>query len=269
MARVKDLTGQKFNKLQVIKRVDNSKHNKARYLCKCDCGNETIVDASYLRNGRIKSCGCFKDTREVRKVNIGDTFGQLTVIKKYGKDKHGNILFLCKCTCGNETVATANNLRKGHTKSCGCLRQKSRHQSTFIHGMRGTRLYNIWKGMKQRCNDKNCRAYKWYGARGVKVCDEWDKEFTIFYKWAINNGYSSKLTIDRINVDGNYEPLNCRWVNTLIQNRNKRDNHYIEINGEVNILAEWCRLYNIHNSTFYRRIKMGYSEEEAIIGRRK
>ena len=113
------------------------------------------------------------------------------------------------------------------------------------HGLRNTRLYNIWKCMKERCYYKKHEYYEYYGGRGIIICEEWKENFVAFYNWAINNGYKSSLTIDRINNDGNYEPSNCRWVDKIEQSNNKRSNVMIEYQGKVQSLADWCRELNL------------------------
>lgn len=154
----------------------------------------------------------------------GKTFGHLTVLSPASRPKttkENGQFWLCRCTCGKEKVVHGHSLRRGQTKSCGCLQK----EKATKHGMKGTRLYTIYLSIKQRCYYTKHIHYKDYGGRGIKMCDEWlDKEngFTNFYKWAIANGYSDDLSIDRINVDGNYEPNNCRWANMFTQAWNRR-----------------------------------------------
>lgn len=121
-----------------------------------------------------------------------------------------------------------------------------------IHGMKKTRIYKSWERIKRRCN--NPKTYKNYGGRGIKVCDEWSKDFMAFYEWAMANGYRDDLTIDRIDVNGNYEPNNCRWVTMKEQENNRRNNHHITYNGETHTIAEWGDILNIPYKVLLQRI---------------
>jgi hypothetical protein len=125
-----------------------------------------------------------------------------------------------KCYCGKEFRAMAQSIKSGNTISCGCYHIEQASQQLTSHGMSGTRLYKIYRGMKDRVLNIKCSAFEHYGGRGIKICSEWEGEFVKFYDWAIANGYDDDLTIDRINNDGNYEPSNCRWVSMTVQNRN-------------------------------------------------
>lgn len=176
--------------------------------------------------------------------------------------QNGNCLeraWLCQCDCGNETTAKERYLKDGHKRSCGCLR--GIHMIT--HGGTKTRLFKIWQSMHERCESKSHIHYKNYGGRGISVCDEW-KDFITFREWALNNGYSDILSIDRIDVNGNYNPLNCRWVTMKEQHNNKRTNHKIEYNGEVHTIAQWSEITGIGKTTIKERINVGWSAEDVL-----
>ena len=126
------------------------------------------------------------------------------------------------------------------------------------------RIYSIWHNMKNRCYYKKCEKYKYYGGRGITVCDEWKNNFKKFHDWAINNGYKDNLSIDRIDCSLNYCPENCRWVDMEMQNNNTSKNHYIYYNGETKTASEWAKKFNIHRCVFNNRIRRGWSFEEAI-----
>lgn len=161
-------------------------------------------------------------------------FGRLEAICPTEKRKSGNVVWLCRCDCGNLIEIMSPSLILERTKSCGCLRkEKSKKRITklnFIHGDAITgkkaRLYNIWNHMKKRCLDLNAYEYKYYGERGISVCEEWIKNYQAFKFWALLNGYADNLTIDRIDNDGNYEPLNCQWI-TRSEN-SKKPKHKIK-----------------------------------------
>ena len=125
------------------------------------------------------------------------------------------------------------------------------------------RLYSIWHNMKTRCCNPNNYHFKYYGGRGICICDEWKNSFQTFYEWAINNGYSDKLTIDRIDNDGNYEPSNCRWVDMYCQNNHTRKNHYIEYKGITKTASEWAKIYGLSRQLLSMRIRRGWSFERA------
>lgn len=149
----------------------------------------------------------------------GKQFGRLTVIKECGRDNRGGKLWLCRCNCGNkeDIIVKSYNLTHNHTRSCGCLVL----ERITKHNMYKTRLYSIWQDMKQRCYYKKSKYYKYYGGKGIIICEEWLDDFSKFAEWSYKNGYRDDLTIDRIDSKGNYEPNNCRWVTNTIQSLNK------------------------------------------------
>ena len=159
------------------------------------------------------------------KLNIkkGDRFNKLIVLKDLGL-KNKNRIFLLKCDCGNEKIITLTSIRSGKTKSCGCIHKEQLIKRNTKHGKSNTRLYSIYRGMKNRCYNKKTPDYKFYGKKGIIICKEWLKNFNTFYNWAIKNGYKDNLTIDRINYNDNYKPNNCRWVSQKEQVKNMERN---------------------------------------------
>lgn len=196
----------------------------------------------------------------------GKRFGKLTVIKKHNQDKWGGWNWLCMCDCGNETVVSGVHLRGMKTKSCGCSRKESKN---FSHKMTGSRIYSIWQAMKSRCYYEKSKAFKHYGGRGIKVCDEWKNSFIRFYEWSMKNGYDEnaergQCTIDRIDVNGNYEPNNCRWATIKQQANNTRRNHFIEYNGKTQTVSEWANELGVEPDSIFNRLQKGFTEEEAL-----
>lgn len=294
MSALNDLTGQKFGRLTVIRREGSSRSGKATWLCRCECGNTTVVIGSCLINGNTSSCGCYQ--REVASIAnyidlTGQKFGRLTVKKKQKSDENNNVIWECECDCGNLCTVSTSSLRNGSKRSCGCLAievskarevditgmkfgrwtalyrvedvnsvnpmwvcrcecgtQKEIDKSSLIDGRSKScgclrqeivkdlhtkhdgcndRLYGVWKDMKSRCYNKNIRSYKDYGGRGIKICESWKNDYAEFKKWAYENGYDENAqkgdcTIDRIDVNGDYCPENCRFVDSKLQAQNKR-----------------------------------------------
>ena len=186
----------------------------------------------------------------------GKRFGRLVAIKPVGNDKHGSKQWLCECDCGNTAIVVSSSLTKGNTRSCGCIASEKIAARNYRHGLRRTRLYHIHQGMKQRCGNPSHSSYKDYGAKGVKVCDEW-KNFEKFYAWAMANGYTESMTIDRIDNSHGYSPDNCRWVSAFDQASNKKNNHNVTWNGETHTLAEWSRITGIRSELLRYRLRRG------------
>lgn len=230
-----DLTGNKFGRLTVIERASNSKDGRARWLCECECGNQRIILGKSLKNGHTKSCGCLnKEMTSLAslKDRTGERFGNLTVISRaedyiLRNGKH-RVMWNCVCDCGNITSVDVVSLVGGHTQSCGCKRAAKLQLGNLKHGGCYDRLYKVYHNMKNRCYNTNSDDYKYYGARGIKMCDTWLSSYSAFKDWAYLNGYDDsapkgECTIDRIDVNRGYEPDNCRWVNMTVQSQNRRN----------------------------------------------
>lgn len=259
--KLDDLTGRRFGKLVVIERcIDMPKKNSTVYWkCLCDCGNETIATSAHLRKGTKQSCGCMR-----RNDLTGKRFGRLTVLRKDGKG-HGNQIYLCQCDCGNTVRVYHSNLTRGLTKSCGCLQKEETSKRFTIHGMRNTRLYNTYTNMMSRCNNPKNKRYGSYGGRGIKVCYEWSKGFEQFKQWALSSGYKDSLTIDRIDVNGDYTPENCRWTTIKQQSNNQRKTIWVEIADQKKSLKEWTDFMGWKYGTYSARHRKGkppFSKEE-------
>lgn len=165
----------------------------------------------------------------------GQRFGRLVVVERVGSSLSREATWRCLCDCGNERIICGSSLRRGGSKSCGCLRDEIESAIHSTHRKTKSRLYNVWSHMIQRCYNPSNTAYKRYGGRGVSVCDEWRNDFMIFYEWAMANGYDEnaafhQCTIDRIDNDKGYSPGNCRWVDAKTQNNNKSNNRKVSKN---------------------------------------
>ena len=202
----------------------------------------------------------------------GQKYGRLTVLEKAepirfkgsGKTK---VRWLCQCKCGNKIIATTCALRNGTTKSCGCYateKQRICGSKRKTHGMTGTRLYNIWRSMKKRCNVVTNDAYKYYGGRGIKVCEEWN-DFELFMKWAYSNGYADNLTIERKDVNGNYEPSNCKWIPMSEQSKNRRISlRTYDVDGEEKNIRDIVDGKQLRYSAIENRVRKGWDVETAM-----
>lgn len=187
-------------------------------------------------------------TREMSSL-VGEKFGKLTVVEET-KNNRGEKAWLCKCDCGSNQVVKTWPLKNGKVSSCGCGWKKR-------HGLSTHPLYNKMRNMKKRCYNPNSKDYKDYGARGIKICKEWLDDFNTFYDWAIESGWKDGLTIDRIDVDGDYEPSNCQWQTRAEQNRNQRKTKYVEINGDSKLLGDWAKQYGLAPSAVWSRYNRG------------
>jgi len=189
----------------------------------------------------------------------GQKFGRLTVIKMItDKRLNGYIPCECRCDCGNVIIVQSGHLRSGHTNSCGCYKSDRTIEAHKTIAYDYPRLYRIWCKMKERCNNKKCKGYKDYGGRGIKIYDEWNGSFESFCKWALENGYEDNLSIERIDVNGNYEPSNCTWIPLNQQQRNRRNCFYIEdVDGRNIILEDFANKYDIGRATIRYRYLQG------------
>ena len=203
---------------------------------------------------------------------VGKKFGRLTVIvfRKVKSGENTSWRWDCKCECGNiVTGLKPSSVRSGSTKSCGCLKMEQNSKNLWEkrrkHGKTDTRIYGIWSHMRSRCKNANNKAYKNYGGRGICVCEEWENDFENFYNWAINNGYSENLTIERKDVNKGYSPDNCCWISLSDQAKNKRNIRYVELDGEKIPLKEACDRIGLPYKAIHLRItRYGMDFETAI-----
>ena len=191
-------------------------------------------------------------------------FGRLTAIKEVGRTKSGGSTWLCKCDCGGEKVVSSDSLRHGKTQSCGCIKREQNTEMCTIHGEAHSPIYHLWAGIKNRCYNRNEPKYANYGARGIKVSPEWESNYIAFRDWCLANGYSKGLTIERIDVNGDYSPLNCTFATQKVQQNNRTNNHRITYRGETKTLAQWANYLGMRYGMLEHRINRGWSIEDAF-----
>ena len=275
------VTGSRFGKLIVLRegqRVPNGAKTARGIVVRCECGSdEFVTNINNLRSGRTTSCGCAKraaaakiaadqkgKTREEiqsgRQAGLeGQVFGKLSVVEDRG-NLEGYRAYRCECSCGEETVVAAYRLLddKG-PRSCGCLQR----ETVTRHGMEGTRIYDIWQGMRARCRDPKDLSYERYGARGITVCERWYSDFAVFYA-DMGDPPTQDHTLERKENDGNYEPGNCRWASRKEQANNTRSNVHLTLNGVTHTAAEWSELTGINAATIRGRKRSGWSDERTL-----
>jgi hypothetical protein len=251
--------GEQFNNWTIIEDLGiNPTTHKHQLKCKCSCGNICITTLSNIK--RSKTCGhC-----NVKQIRIGDKFGKWTVISEPFMS-NGKKYYQCQCECGTIKSLNHYKLINGKTTSCGCGR-------IVLHDKTDRRLYDVLHHMKDRCYNPLNKKYKDYGARGITICDEWldsNNGLDAFIKWSYDNGYDKnaqygECTIDRIDVNGNYEPSNCRWANSITQGNNKRNNVLLTYNGETHTITEWSNIIGINRDTIDARYRHGLSIDKIL-----
>ena len=269
--KVSSIIGEKFGELTVIK-FDSYKNNNRYFLCKCDCGGTIIAAESNLLNGNVTHC------RECNtcNINIGQKFDKLTILEKYQANSNRNEeKWFCKCDCGKTTIVKAGNLKSGHTRSCGCIRANN----SITHGESKTKLYNVWSGIKSRCNNPNAQYYDNYGKKeNVYMCKEWSDDYTVFRDWALANGYDpnakydkpgDKPTVERIDFNGPYSPENCKIIPLSQQNDNKATNKRYNYNGEMLLVKEIAKRIDLPVTTINSRLARNWSMDKIIATAKK
>ena len=269
-----DLTGQRFGKLVVERRVEDKicpkGHKRPMWECRCDCGNIKIASGARLRGGKAKSCGCDENVKRNENGQFvkgqlindltGKRYGMLTVL---GLDRIENRCswWTVKCDCGTVKSVRGSTLKV--IRSCGCIKKKQDLINLHItnnHELTYHPVYHIWNAMIQRCENPKFKYYKDYGGRGIKVCEEW-KDIRNFSKWADQSGFPGKnLSIERVDVNGNYCPENCCWIDRKYQARNCRNTIRLVINGTERPLVEWAEIYGIKYELVMGRYQKGYRE---------
>lgn len=268
--RVKDIViGKKYHNLLVLEDLGGLRHCH-RFLVKClKCGKK--FDISPYSIGKTTACASCSQMKTDKDIT-GCRFGKLTVLgydhTKYFRKGHPHTMWRCHCDCGKDIIVDKTALvRNTPQQSCGCGKKTILREKNTTHGMSKSRLYNVWNGMRERCSNPNNSSYEDYGGRGVKVCAEWHV-YENFHKWAMDNGYDpdapyGEKTIDRIDVDGNYEPSNCRWVDSIAQANNRRNKSIIYRGDKISI-ADFCRIMGFSRVTVNRHLKKGIDINHTI-----
>ena len=196
---------------------------------------------------------CLVRRKQILENLTGIRFGRYVVIGNPNKIKN-QYYWECICDCGTIKNVRGGHLKSGKIVSCGCHKNEGVGNRSRTHGLSKTRIYRIYKHMLDRCYSSTCQDFSEYGGRGIKICDKWLKSFVNFYEWSILHGYSPILSIDRIDVNGNYSPENCRWATNIQQANNKRNNHYIEFDGKTMTISQWSKATGISQDAIERRI---------------
>lgn len=259
-----DLTGKRFGKLVVL---EESKSNKLKVVCKCDCGNVKDFFKKNIINGHTKSCGCINI--KYKESIIGKKFGKLTVI---GISKIDMRKVICQCDCGNvKEFFKSNLLKENGTDNCGCETINKLSKINTTHGGSKTKLYKVYNAMKGRCYRLNDKGYDNYGGKGIKICDEWlgDHGFENFRDWANSNGYieasRGEYTIERKDFTKDYCPENCTFKPSNLQAINRSNNKFIIFDGSYHTISEVSRAIGINQGTLSSRLRKGIPIEQAII----
>ena len=270
-----EIISQKFGRLTPIKEAElhiQPNGNKVRrFICKCDCGTIKSIYLNFLKSGHTRSCGCIsKETIPNNKIQldkiIGVKINKLTPIKEIESKriKCGDKvrIFLCLCDCGNTTELSLSSIKSGKTKSCGCYRYDNSYKT---HGMIKTSEYKSWGSLKDRCTNPNNKSYKDYGGRGIKVCDRWLESFENFIE-DMGLKPTSKHSIDRKDVNGNYTKENCKWATKIEQMNNTRRNVFYDFNGVQNTLSTIAKTYSVsYHKLWNNVVKQKMSIDDALL----
>lgn len=202
--------------------------------------------------------------RNINSLNllIGKRFGKLVVCKIPAQIPKERSKVVCECDCGGVKLVLVRLLLNGHVKSCGCIAYTSEKRKK--HGYCGTRIYRVWQNIKSRCNNKNACGYKYYGGRGIVICDEWEESFINFLNWSNKNGYKDTLELDRKDNNKGYNPGNCRFVTRIENSRNKSSNHLCSYNNLTKPMSEWSEILGVSVGIIKRRLINGIPFNEIV-----
>lgn len=197
------------------------------------------------------------------KISTGERYGRLAIQCEVEKKQKRRRRFQCLCDCGNIVCVNLEHLRSGKTKSCGCFQKENREVANLRHGLYGSPLYILWHSMKQRCENQKAKGYADYGGRGIKICQEW-QEVSVFCKWASKKGFKQGLSIERIDVNGDYSPLNCTFIPKREQAKNTRKNRFITYKGETMIISDWAKRIGLSCGGLKSRLDLGWAVGRAL-----
>lgn len=269
MVKNRIASGVRFGHLVVVTEGRDGKGRFA-YACKCDCGGEKTVAAGSLRNGNTTSCGC--KWRVATAIQVGSVFGRLTVLgvgaERIGKHGRPNATSECLCECGKRKDVRNASLKSGITLSCGCLHVDVRKASaTHGHNRRGdqrTSEYNSWACMISRVTNPKNPRWQHYGGRGITVCERW-RDFANFIA-DMGEKPEPKFdhSIERDDVNGNYEPGNCRWATNEEQQMNRANCRWMTFYGKTMILKQWAEISQVSAKLISYRLSRGWSEKRAV-----
>ena len=258
----KDLTGQKFGRLTVVEcihrafRTPDGKLKSTTWLCKCDCGGETKVTSSGLKGKGSQSCGCLHKER-TSSASLDDLtgrrFGRLLVLERALDPTYTSVMWKCLCDCGNTHITHAGSLKMGYTKSCGCYNIDATHDRAR-HSMCTTDEYATWLGIKRRCYDENAENYKYYGAVGITVSNDWLDSFSRFFE-DMGAKPTKSHSIERRDFSKGYNSSNCYWGTPIEQANNKRNNVIVEFMGRTQTLKQWCRELDLAYKVVHARLQ--------------
>lgn len=274
-----DITGKVFNHLTVVEQLSKRRNGSVLWLCRCDCGEHCERSRTDLKTRHRKHhCGCQIEYREpgVKGGNqpldlTGQQFGKLTALSVATRSTGRGVVWLCACKCGNTTRALLSSLTSGNTTSCGCKHQEALVARNFRHGKCGTDEFHAWNAMKRRCVTKNPRVRKYYGDRGIKVCDRWLADFKHFLA-DVGLKPTKTHSLDRIDPNGNYEPGNVRWATPETQARNRRGRQSLTFAGQTMFIDQWAEIVNLSPRLIAERKKNGWTPEQILTtprGRRR
>lgn len=271
--KFRNITGLRFGRLVAEQYRGVSANFKSLWLCRCECGAETVVKSNGLLTGKTRSCGCLHRETSARQCKREDLTGQRFgrwVVVEFGDLRGTHKFWRCKCDCGTEKAVDGKSLKRGISESCGCLRSEiaseratrrmTRHGAAKTGEI--TPEYCAWSAMIERCRNPNHVQYHDYGGRGIGVCERW----MAFENFIADMGLrpSRRHSIDRIENSGGYEPGNCQWATKQEQERNKRTNRIIEFMGESHPLVVWCERLDMNYHCVLGRLRLGWSVADSL-----